>query len=80
MAVVVGLFSYAGFLLDEWLGVRPVFLLVGLAVGGRGGCLHVVSVTAPELLPFGAARRRNGSSKDAGNKGVRGSRDEEPEA
>ena len=52
MAAVVGLFSYGGHLLDERTGLSPVFLLVGMALGSVGGFIHLVSVVAPEMLPF----------------------------
>jgi F0F1-type ATP synthase assembly protein I len=52
LAAVVGLFAYIGHLLDEWTGLGPLFLLVGVALGGVGGFLHLIAVIDPTLLPF----------------------------
>ncbi len=57
MAVVVGLFAYLGHLLDGVTGLEPLFLILGLLLGAVGGFLHVVSVAAPEMLPFGRAQK-----------------------
>ena len=65
MAVVVGLFSYGGHLLDEKTGSSPVFLLLGLALGGVGGFIHLVSVVAPEMLPFKPKKPPPGEDGDA---------------
>ena len=56
MATVVGLFSYGGYLLDQKTGLSPLFLLLGLFLGGFGGFIHLVSVISPEMLPFGKRR------------------------
>ena len=46
-AFAIVLFLGGGMLLDRWLGTRPVFTLVGLAVGlGAGFYVFLVRVTA----------------------------------
>lgn len=57
MAVVVGLFTYGGYLLDQQTGLQPLFTLVGVLLGSVGGFIHVVSVVSPELLPFGSHKK-----------------------
>lgn len=46
---VVG-FTLAGYFLDGWLGTLPLFLLVGLAIGGVGGFIHLVESVSPGTL------------------------------
>ncbi|MEO6594999.1 MAG: AtpZ/AtpI family protein [Planctomycetota bacterium] len=58
LAVVVGMFAYGGLWLDDRLGSRPWFLLLGVLLGIVGGILHLLRMLAPELLPF-ARRRKN---------------------
>jgi len=62
MAAVVGAFAFAGRWLDERTGLGPTFLLIGFALGGVGGFIHLVSVIDPTLLPF---RPRPGDDDDA---------------
>ena len=70
MAAVVGLFSYGGHLLDQKTGLSPLFLLLGLFLGGAGGFIHLVSVISPELLPFGKNPRKNDRPKDPDTNGT----------
>lgn len=57
LAVAVALFAFGGHRLDLALESSPVFVLVGLALGGVGGFIHVLRVLAPDLLPFGKSRK-----------------------
>jgi F0F1-type ATP synthase assembly protein I len=57
-AVAVALFAWLGNLLDEVLGLSPLFLIVGAALGVTGGFIHVVNALAPDLLPFHKKRGR----------------------
>ena len=64
----VGLFAFGGHLLDGWLETSPLFLLLGLLLGVTGGFIHLFSVVAPGMLPFGRSRaggpeRTDGSSR-----------------
>jgi len=43
-------FTLAGYFLDGWLGTLPLFLLVGLAIGGIGGFIHLVESVSPGTL------------------------------
>ena len=46
-AFAILLFLGGGVLLDRWLGTRPVFTLLGVAIGlGAGFYLFIVRVTA----------------------------------
>ena len=70
LAVSVGLFAWGGHLLDGWLETTPWFLLLGLLLAVTGGFIHLFSVAAPGLLPFGRSRPRgpggtNGSQSPA---------------
>ena len=60
LAASVGLFAYGGLWLDERLGSKPAFLLVGVLCGIVGGILHLIRVLAPELWPFGKSPRGGG--------------------
>ena len=52
-AASLGLFAWGGFWLDTKVGTKPLFMLVGCALGGIGGFLHFLTSLAPELLPWG---------------------------
>lgn len=58
LAVVVGMFAYGGFWLDERLGSKPWLLVVGILLGLLGGFVHLLRVFAPEMLPFGHRPKR----------------------
>ena len=64
VVVTVGLFAYGGHLLDGWTGTSPLFLLAGLLLGVTGGFIHLFSVVAPGMLPWGRSRKRAGRSDD----------------
>jgi hypothetical protein len=40
-----------GFWLDQWLGTRVVFLIVGVIVGFAGGMWRLVQLTKPSKPP-----------------------------
>ena len=42
LAASLVLFTYLGYLLDQWLATSPAFLLTGSLIGLFGGMLHVV--------------------------------------
>ena len=56
LVVTVGLFAFGGHLLDGWLETTPLFLLLGSLLGATGGFIHLFSVAAPGMLPFGRSR------------------------
>ncbi|MCC6785693.1 MAG: AtpZ/AtpI family protein [Planctomycetes bacterium] len=64
LAVAVALFAFGGHRLDLALESSPVFVLVGLALGGVGGFIHVLRVLAPDLLPFGKSRQPRDSAAE----------------
>ena len=66
LVVVVGLFAWGGYLLDNWLATSPLFVVVGTLAGGVGGFLHFLHHVAPDLLPFGRKpdSDRSGNSSD----------------
>ena len=66
LAVVVGLFAYGGLWLDDRLGTRPWFLLVGVLLGVVGGFVHLLRVFAPEMLPFGRPPKKPDPPPPAG--------------
>ncbi len=55
-AAVVALFTWCGLWLDDKVGTRPLFVLLGVFLGLVGGTLHMLRVLAPDQLPFGRAR------------------------
>jgi F0F1-type ATP synthase assembly protein I len=63
MVVVAGLFGYGGHLLDGVVGSRPLFVILGVVLGFVGGFIHLLSVVAPEMLPFG--RRKGPTDKES---------------
>ncbi len=57
-AFAILLFLGGGALLDRWLGTRPLFTLVGVAIGlGAGFYVFILRVTA-ESRPRGGPDRR----------------------
>ena len=52
-AVTMVLFALGGLWVDDRLSTRPLFLLVGVALGLVGGTIHLLRVFAPGTLPFG---------------------------
>jgi F0F1-type ATP synthase assembly protein I len=42
LGAIIGLFAYAGYRLDRWLGTRPVLFAVLMIVGYAGGVYHVI--------------------------------------
>jgi F0F1-type ATP synthase assembly protein I len=57
-AVVVALFTWGGLWIDDQVGTRPLFVLVGVFLGLIGGTLHMLRVLAPDQLPFGRKPRK----------------------
>ena len=53
LVVAVGL----GWLLDRWLGTRPVFLGLFVLLGGAAGVLNVYRIYAPPPRDPGGGRR-----------------------
>jgi hypothetical protein len=51
-AVAVAAFAWGGHRADLALGTRPLFLVIGAALGALGGFLHVVLKLAPDALPW----------------------------
>lgn len=86
LVVTVGLFAYGGHLLDGLAGTSPLFLLLGMLLGAAGGFIHLFSVVAPGMLPWGRSRRgagtrdpeRSDSPPDASSEGVDQDPDPEP--
>ncbi len=57
-AFAILLFLGGGVLLDRWLGTRPVFTLVGVAIGlGAGFYVFLVRVTAESRGDDGKGKR-----------------------
>jgi hypothetical protein len=63
-AVAVTAFTWGGYRADLALGTRPLFLIVGAALGGVGGFLHMVYKLAPDALPW-TTGTSGGTSSDA---------------
>ena len=42
LGAIIGLFAYAGYRLDRWLGTKPVLFAVLMIVGYAGGVYHVI--------------------------------------
>lgn len=73
-AAVVALFAWGGLWVDEKVGTRPLFVLLGVFLGLIGGTIHLLRVLAPGQLPFvrraagdgpGAADRASAASRGA---------------
>jgi len=58
-AACLGLFAWGGFWLDGKVGTKPLFMLVGCALGGIGGFIHFLATLAPEVLPW--KKRQDGA-------------------
>jgi|GEM_PF-2024594 F0F1-type ATP synthase assembly protein I len=56
-ALAILLFGGAGWVVDGWLGTRPLFALVGAAIGGFGGFMSIYYRVQRDTAP------RNGSGK-----------------
>lgn len=52
-AAAVALFTWCGLWLDDQVGTRPLFVLLGVFFGLIGGTIHLLRVLAPGQLPFG---------------------------
>jgi len=48
--VTLVVFTLVGVWLDSLFGTRPLFLLLGLGVGGVGGFVHLVETVSPGTL------------------------------
>ena len=64
MAVTAGLFACGGYLLDGALGTLPLFVVVGALLGFGGGFIRLLSMVAPELLPW-SRKKSSSTSSDA---------------
>ena len=80
LAATVGLFTFGGHLLDGALGTTPLFLIVGLLLGAIGGFIHLFSVAAPGVLPFGRSKSGGAEGPDGSDPAEResGPRDPQP--
>lgn len=56
-AAAVALFTWGGLWLDDQVGSRPLFVLLGVFLGLVGGTIHLLRVLAPGQLPFGRTAR-----------------------
>lgn len=63
--VSVGLFAYLGYLLDQWIGSLPCFVVLGSLMGAIGGGIHFFSRVAPEVLPFGRKPKADDDPTDS---------------
>ncbi|GAB4148173.1 MAG: hypothetical protein Fur0037_16460 [Planctomycetota bacterium] len=54
-------FAFGGLWVDDRLGTRPLFLLLGLFLGLVGGTIHLLRILSPDSLPFG---KRKGPRAD----------------
>ena len=70
LAAAVGVFAFGGHLVDGWLQTSPLFLILGLLLGATGGFIHLFSVVAPGVLPFGRSRAR-GTGRAQGSQSPR---------
>ena len=66
-AVAVGLFTLGGWWVDQRLGTRAVFLILGFLLGAAGGMLHLLSRVAPDLLPFGKDKKKKDGAAGPGD-------------
>ncbi len=77
LAAAVGVFAFGGHLVDGWLQTSPLFLILGLLLGATGGFIHLFSVVAPGVLPFGRSRAR-GTGRAQGSESTRSEDKEGP--
>ncbi len=70
LAAAVGVFAFGGHLVDGWLETSPLFLILGLFLGATGGFIHLFSVVAPGVLPFGRSRS-HGAGRAKGSESPR---------
>ena len=59
-AASIVVFSLGGYFLDAMLETRPLCMLLGLALGGIGGFIHLVETVSPGTL---FSSPRSGSTK-----------------
>ena len=59
-AASIVVFSLGGYFLDAMLETRPLCMLLGLALGGIGGFIHLVETVSPGTL---FSSRRSDSTK-----------------
>ncbi len=64
LVVCVLLFAFGGRWLDGQLETRPLFMLIGIALGFIGGMIHFVSSVAPNALPWKKRKRSSTSNSN----------------
>ena len=64
-AASIVVFSLGGYFLDAMLETRPLCMLLGLALGGIGGFIHLVETVSPGTL---FSSRRSDSTKSDSTK------------
>lgn len=71
-AAVVALFAWGGLWLDQKVGTKPLFVLLGVFLGLLGGTIHLLRVLAPGQLSF--VRRAGGQGSGAADRASSASR------
>ena len=51
LSVVIGVFTYGGYWLDEKWGTSPLLLLIGVAIGTLGGGWHAIKMANGGKVP-----------------------------